>query len=64
VVCVREVDVFRVAIRCAFSSGEVENGGAGVCEEVEWALVIECSMARRMHSWSYFGFAMFVQCHV
>ena len=36
----------------------------GECEAVEWALVIECSMARRMHSWSYFGLAMLVPCHV
>jgi hypothetical protein len=31
---------------------------------VEWALVIACSMAVRMHSWSYFGLAMLVPCHV
>jgi hypothetical protein len=36
----------------------------GVCEVVEWVLVIACSMARRMHSWSYSGLAMLVPCHV
>jgi hypothetical protein len=36
----------------------------GECEAVEWALVIACSMARRIHSWSYFGLAMLVPCHV
>jgi hypothetical protein len=37
----------------------------GVCYAVEWALVIACSMARRMHSWSsYSGVAMLVPCHV
>jgi hypothetical protein len=38
--------------------------GLGECEDVEWALVIACSMARRMHSWSYSGLAMLVPCHV
>jgi hypothetical protein len=32
----------------------------GECEVVEWALVIACSMARCMHSWSYSGLAMLV----
>jgi hypothetical protein len=36
----------------------------GVCEAMTWAMVIACSMARRMHSWSYFGFAMFVPSKV
>jgi hypothetical protein len=36
----------------------------GVCEVVDWALVIACSMARRMHSWSYSGLAMFVPSQV
>jgi hypothetical protein len=36
----------------------------GVCEAVEWALVIACSMARRMHSWSYLGLARFVPSHL
>jgi hypothetical protein len=36
----------------------------GVCEAVAWALVIACSMARRMRSWSYSGLAMLVLCHV
>jgi hypothetical protein len=34
----------------------------GECEAVEWALVIACSMARRMHLWSYSGLAMLVPC--
>jgi hypothetical protein len=36
----------------------------GVCDAVEWALVIVCSIARRMHSWSYSGLAMSAPCHV
>jgi hypothetical protein len=32
----------------------------GVCEAVECALVIACSMARRVHSWSYCRSAMCV----
>jgi hypothetical protein len=36
----------------------------GVCEAVTWALVIACSMARRMHSWSYSRLAMLVLCQV
>jgi hypothetical protein len=36
----------------------------GECEAVEWALVLACSMARRIHSWSYSGLAMLVPCHV
>jgi hypothetical protein len=35
-----------------------------VCDAVEWALVIACSIARRMYSWSYSGLAMFMPCHV
>jgi hypothetical protein len=31
---------------------------------MECALVIACSMARRMHSWSYSRLATFVPCHV
>jgi hypothetical protein len=31
---------------------------------LEWALVIACSIARRMHSWSYSGLAMLVPCQV
>jgi hypothetical protein len=27
----------------------------GECEAVKWAMVMACSMARRMHSWSYSG---------
>jgi hypothetical protein len=36
----------------------------GVCEAVRCAPVIACSMARRMHAWSYSGLAMLVPCHV
>jgi hypothetical protein len=36
----------------------------GEREAVEWAQVIACSMARRMHSWSYSGIAMLVPCEV
>jgi hypothetical protein len=36
----------------------------GVCDTVELALVIACSMARRMHSWSYSGLTMLVPCQV
>jgi hypothetical protein len=36
----------------------------GECEAVEWALVIACSMARGIHSWSYSGLAMSVPCHM
>jgi hypothetical protein len=36
----------------------------GECEAVEWALMIACSMARRIHSWSYSGLPMFVPCQV
>jgi hypothetical protein len=31
---------------------------------VEYALVIACSMAHSMHSWSYYGLAILVPCHV
>jgi hypothetical protein len=31
---------------------------------VERALAIACSMARRMHSWSYSRLAMLLSCHV
>jgi hypothetical protein len=31
---------------------------------VEWAFAMACSMARRMHPWSYSGSAMLVPCHV
>jgi hypothetical protein len=36
----------------------------GECEALRSALVIACSMARRMHSWSYSGLAMLVPYHV
>jgi hypothetical protein len=36
----------------------------GECEAVEWALVIACSTAQRMHSWSHSGLAMLVPCQV
>jgi hypothetical protein len=36
----------------------------GEIEAVDWALLIACSMARRMHSWSYSGLAILVPCHV
>jgi hypothetical protein len=36
----------------------------GECEAVEWVLVIACSMARRMHSWSYSELAMIMLCQV
>jgi hypothetical protein len=36
----------------------------GVCGAVWCAMVIACSMARCMHSWSYSGLAMLVPCHV
>jgi hypothetical protein len=36
----------------------------GECGVMEWALVIACSMARCMHSWSYSGLAMLVPCQV
>jgi hypothetical protein len=34
----------------------------GECVDVEWALVIACFMACRIHSWSYS--TMFVPCEV
>jgi hypothetical protein len=34
---------------CAYR-GSMRMVALGVCEAVEWALVIACSMARRMHS--------------
>jgi hypothetical protein len=35
----------------------------GELDEVMGALVVSCSMARRMHSWSYSGFALSALCH-
>jgi hypothetical protein len=57
-------DAFGVAVWCVFPSGEYENGSAGECVTVKWALVIACSMARLMHSWSYSGLAMLVPYQV
>jgi hypothetical protein len=65
VVGVWRVDVFGVAIWCVCSHrGSMRMVALGECKAVVWALVIACSMARRMHSWSYSGLAMFVPCHV
>jgi hypothetical protein len=44
----------------------VRSSGVAVGEwvEVEWALVMRCSMAWHLHSWSYSGCAMSVMCQV
>jgi hypothetical protein len=44
--------------------GSMRMVALDVCEAVEWTLVLLCSMARRMHSWSYSGLAMLVPCQV
>jgi hypothetical protein len=44
--------------------GSMSMVALGVREVVRCALVMACSMARRMHSWSYYGLAMLVPCHV
>ena len=36
----------------------------GECEVVDWALVIACSTARRIHSLSFSGLAMLAPCQV
>jgi hypothetical protein len=56
------VDVFGMSIRCVLPLGSMMMVALGVCEAVEWALETACSMARRMHSWSYSGLAMLVPC--
>jgi hypothetical protein len=44
--------------------GRVMMVALGEWEKVEWAMVVMCSLERRMHSWSYSGFAMLFPCHV
>jgi hypothetical protein len=53
-----------VAVRCVFPSGDDEDGGVQEWEEVFWALLMACYMARRIHSWSHSGVLMLVSCHV
>ena len=63
-VCVWGVDVFGEAVWCVFPSGEYEDGCARCVRGCEVCAVDCMFMARRMHSWSYSGLAMFVPCHV
>jgi hypothetical protein len=42
--------IWNVGMVCIPLWGSVRMVALGVCEAVEWAMVIACSMARRMHS--------------
>jgi hypothetical protein len=52
--------------RCGVCShrGRMRSVALGEWGEVVRALVMACSMARRMHSWLYYGFATLMLCQV